>query len=124
MDYYKNKLMRKLLSEYYNTFACTLDTADYVPSKFNNKIYSYIFKNMKKQFKQVDKEAKIHSKEVATKNKLKQPKKVSFISRLFSKLKQRHDIVKEEADYCCSATIDECANTSALDNNVSEYANE
>lgn len=56
INYNKNKLINKCLEKYYETFALTLDTADYVPEKFNKKILAYIFKNMKRQFKKVDRE--------------------------------------------------------------------
>lgn len=42
--------------KYYETFQITLDTADYVPQSFNKRILRYIFKNMKKQFRLIDKE--------------------------------------------------------------------
>ena len=54
MNYNKNDLIDECLIRYYQSFACTLDTADYVPDKFNNKILLYIFKCMKKQFKKID----------------------------------------------------------------------
>lgn len=56
INYNKNKLINKCLVKYYETFARTLDTADYVPEKYNKKILAYIFKNMKKQFRKVDRE--------------------------------------------------------------------
>lgn len=37
MNYNKNDLIDECLIRYYQSFACTLDTADYVPNKFNNK---------------------------------------------------------------------------------------
>ena len=57
-NYHKNELINECLNKYYETFALTLDTADYVPAKFNAKILKYIFKSMKKQFKVIDKEDK------------------------------------------------------------------
>ncbi len=62
MNYNKNDLIDECLIRYYQSFACTLDTADYVPNKFNNKILAYIFKNMKKQFKKIDREDKVYQK--------------------------------------------------------------
>ena len=56
MNYNKNKLINECLTRYYETFSHTLDTADYVPDKFNMKILNYIYKNMKKTFKRIDKE--------------------------------------------------------------------
>jgi len=38
MNYNKNDLIDPLLVRYYSTFARTLDTTDYVPDKFNDKI--------------------------------------------------------------------------------------
>lgn len=50
INYNKNDLIEECLDRYYGTFIRTLDTADYVPDKYNEKILKYIFKNMKKQF--------------------------------------------------------------------------
>lgn len=63
INYNKNKLINKCLEKYYETFALTLDTADYVPEKFNKKILAYIFKNMKRQFKKVDREDRKYQRE-------------------------------------------------------------
>lgn len=60
LNYNKNKLINQCLIKYYETFAHTLDTSDYVPEKFNMKILKYIFKNMKRQFRKIDKEDKIY----------------------------------------------------------------
>ena len=54
LNYNKNKLINECLVRYYETFSHTLDTADFVPEKYNDKINAYIFKNMKKAFKRVD----------------------------------------------------------------------
>lgn len=64
INYNKNKLINKCLREYYETFSHTLDTADYVPEKYNNKILAYIFKNMKKQFKKIDRADKVFQKQI------------------------------------------------------------
>ena len=47
INYNKNKLINECLGKYYETFARTLDTADFVPAEYNDKINAYIFKNMK-----------------------------------------------------------------------------
>lgn len=129
MDYYKNKLMKRFFIEYYETFRCTLDTAEFVPEKYNDKIYKIIFVSMKKQFKELDREVKNHNKQIkikqkAREDKVKTDKPKSKLALLFSKLftrKKRRDIVKEKADYCCETTIDKCDSTSALDDITSEY---
>lgn len=71
INYNKNKLINECLIKYYETFAHTLDTADYVPEKYNNKILAYIFKNMKKQFKKIDREDKRYQKQLAARQKEK-----------------------------------------------------
>lgn len=63
INYNKNELIDECLCRYYETFARTLDTADYVPEKYNNKILAYIFKSMKKQFKKIDREDKRYQKQ-------------------------------------------------------------
>lgn len=60
MNYNKNDLIDECLQRYYQTFACTLDTSDYVPKKYNVKILAYIFKNLKKQFKKLDREDRLY----------------------------------------------------------------
>lgn len=62
LNYHKNELINNTLDKYYETFSHTLDTADYVPEKFNKKIHKYIFKNMKKAFKSVNKDDKKYQK--------------------------------------------------------------
>lgn len=71
INYNKNKLINECLVRYYETFAHTLDTADYVPEKFNKKILAYIFKNMKRQFRKVDREDKRKQRELLKKAKAK-----------------------------------------------------
>ena len=56
INYNKNKLINQTLDKYYDTFGHTLDTADFVPEKYNKHICKYIFKNMKKAFRKIDKE--------------------------------------------------------------------
>ena len=54
MEFIKNELINAVLERYFETFSKTLDTADYVPAKYGKKIHAYIFKNMKRKFKEVD----------------------------------------------------------------------
>ena len=74
INYNKNKLINECLGKYYETFARTLDTADFVPAEYNDKINAYIFKNMKKAFKKVDKEDKRFQKALRQKAKAKTKK--------------------------------------------------
>lgn len=104
MNYNKNDLINTTLDKYYETFSHMLDTSDYVPEKFNDKIGKYIFKNLKKTFKLIDgedrkyqkqfkKEIRIQEKENKVKErklrKENQPKKVIFkrLKKLIEKVK-------------------------------------
>lgn len=69
INYNKNKLINECLAHYYATFEQTLDTADFVPEKFNKKIYRYIYKNMKKAFKKVDREDRLYQRNLVKKQK-------------------------------------------------------
>lgn len=81
INYNKNKLINECLIKYYETFEHTLDTADYVPEKYNNKILAYIFKNMKKQFKKIDREDKRYQKAQKRKNKEKTKRGVNNVQK-------------------------------------------
>ena len=54
MEFIKNDLINAVLDKYFETFSKTLDTADYFPEKYGKKIHKYIFKNMRRKFKEVD----------------------------------------------------------------------
>ena len=77
INYNKNKLINKTLDKFYETFSHTLDTADFVPEQFNIKIGKYIFKNMKKAFRQIDKEDRQYQRELKKKLKAKSVRKIS-----------------------------------------------
>lgn len=77
INYNKNKLINECLIKYYETFSHTLDTADFVPEKYNDKINAYIFKNMKRAFKRIDKADKQFQKEFRKKDKLKMKQRKS-----------------------------------------------
>lgn len=103
INYNKNKLINESLEQYYNTFSRTLDTADFVPEKFNKKIHKYIFKNMKKTFKKIDKEDRHFQKQVnlKQKKKLKKHKRntivillIKLINNLkYKRLKRKHRLL-------------------------------
>ena len=86
INFNKNKLINITLDKYYDTFAHTLDTSDFVPDKFNKKICKYIFKNMRKAFRRIDKEDRkyqslVNKKERKNKEKLKNCKKLTKKSK-------------------------------------------
>ncbi|MBQ2718345.1 MAG: hypothetical protein IJF75_07085 [Clostridia bacterium] len=58
MEFLKNELLENVMDNYYQTFAKTLNTCDFVPEKYCNKINKYIFNDMKRSFKQAEKEYK------------------------------------------------------------------
>lgn len=71
INYNKNKLINTCLETYYDTFSRTLDTADFVPEKYNKKILAYIFKNMKRQFRRLDREDRRYQRAMHKKERLK-----------------------------------------------------
>ena len=77
INFNKNDLINTTLDRYYDTFAHTLDTSDFVPEKFNIKIGKYIFKNMRKAFRIIDKEDRIYQRELKKKLKAKSVRNVS-----------------------------------------------
>ena len=54
MEFIKNELIDEVLTRYFATFEITLDTCDFVPEKYGRKIHKFIFKNMKKKFREVN----------------------------------------------------------------------
>lgn len=69
INYHKNHLINQALDEFYETFSHTLDTAEFVPEKYNERINHYIFKNMKKAFRKLDKEDRKYQRQVKKKEK-------------------------------------------------------
>ena len=122
MIFNKNKLINKTLDKYYGTFQCTLDTSDYVPDKFNNKICKYIYKDMLKKLKEVEVYHLLYLESIGVKLDLFKRIKIAMsglrqvYNAEFSKKNKRSEIVKEQADYFCETKINECDSTSALDN--------
>ena len=105
INFNKNKLINKTLEKYYETFSRTLDTADFVPQKFNDKISKYIYKNMKKSLKQIDKADRIFQKKLQKEEKKKLEKtktqRISLFKKLtnwlrFNHLKRKHRLLTYE----------------------------
>lgn len=78
LDFYESELIKQTLKEYYETFECTLDTADYVPEKFNNKIDKYIYKKMQRKFSEIEVFNLLHLQDNGYKLSLFQKLKIAF----------------------------------------------
>ncbi|MCL2229164.1 MAG: hypothetical protein FWC00_05055 [Firmicutes bacterium] len=63
MEFIKNELIDEVLQKYFATFSITLDTAEFVPDKYGRKIHKFIFKNMKKKFREVNRAYKQKKKQ-------------------------------------------------------------
>ena len=85
MNYNKNKLINRTLDEFYGTFSHMLDTSDYVPEKYNAKVGKYIFKNMKKSFRLIDREDRKFQRQWRRQQKDKEPKRENFWKRIFKR---------------------------------------
>lgn len=81
INYNKNKLINQTLTKYYETFSLTLDTVDFVPEKYNKKICKYIFKNMKKSFKKIDKEDRKYQQKIKKNERIKRRKTYGIFHR-------------------------------------------
>ena len=91
INYNKNKLINQALDKYYDTFAHMLDTTEYVPQSYNDKIGKYIFKNMKKHFKLINKEDRKYQRKFKKEMKAMKKKEKPIKSKwsLFRLLKQK-----------------------------------
>lgn len=69
LNYNKNKLINECLDKYYETFSKTLDTSDYVPEEYNAKIIAYVFKNLLRAFRSIDREDRKYRRELRRKAK-------------------------------------------------------
>jgi len=118
MNFNKNKLINKTLDKYYETFSHTLDTADYVPEKFNEKIHKYIYKNLKAKFREIEifnlLDLQAHGYKLSLLDKLRIW--LSGLKPLYLAETKSNRIVKEKADYFLEQKINECDSTSAFDN--------
>lgn len=87
INYNKNELINKTLDIYYDTFSHTLDTADFVPEKYNKHICKYIFKNLKKAFRKINREDRKYQRQlrrnerIALKEHKKQEKMLKNIEK-------------------------------------------
>ena len=97
INYNKNKLIDTCLETYYGTFARTLDTADFVPEKYNKKILAYIFKNMKRQFRRLDRADAQYQRSVRRKDRADAQYQRSVRRKDRAKAKQAKAEAKEKA---------------------------
>lgn len=93
MEFKKNELINSVLVNYYETFALTLNSEDFVSPKYNKKIEKYIFKNMKKKFRTCDKEYRkcLKAEKRKKRKKSREKRKVVLkekIGKFKNKLKQ------------------------------------
>lgn len=91
MDFNKNNLIDETLMRYYETFGVTLDTADYVPKEYNKKIHAYIFKNLKAQFRLINREDKRYRRQKRKERNalLREERKVRALERKLERQAQR-----------------------------------
>jgi hypothetical protein len=94
LDFYENNLVKETLNEYYDTFSRTLDTAEYVPEKFNAKISKYIYKKMQQKFCEIEIYTLLHLEENGYKLGLFQKLKIAFsgLRPLYNAQKQKSEM--------------------------------
>lgn len=148
MEFKKNELINRTIDEYVTTWSHTLDSSDFIDTKFLKKIDKYIYNNLKKKFKEIEIYNLLYLQEQGYKLGLFKKLKILFsglkplyvseqerinlqkeIIRLHQELekarnpkrKRRSEIVKEIAESEQSERINsESGLCSALDNDTSE----
>lgn len=53
INYNKNDLLDELHARFFQSYALTLDTADYIPQEYIDKVYKQIYKAQKKKYKEI-----------------------------------------------------------------------
>lgn len=71
VNYHETELFKECLKEYYAVFEGMLDTADYVPEKYNARICRYIFNRMKKAIRRMCKGNSEYQRELLKDEKAK-----------------------------------------------------
>lgn len=91
MDFNKNNLIDETLDRFYETFQHTLDTADYVPEEYGRKIDAYIYKNLKAQFRRINREDRIYRRQKRKERNavLREERKVRALQRKLERQAQR-----------------------------------
>lgn len=64
IDYNKYELMKDCLRETFEVYKETLDVGDYVPDNHLDKLFNWIYKNMKKKQRKIDKEDKKYQRQL------------------------------------------------------------
>lgn len=96
INYNKNKLINECLTKYYETFAHTLDTADFVPEPYNDRILAYIFKNMRKAFKRLDWEDRRFQRQAKAKRTHKKKQEKRVVKSEKKRLKRERKLAKKK----------------------------
>ena len=68
-DFYFNDQLDATLSRYFETYAITKDTCDYVPENHLLKIHGVIFKNLRRELKIVRREYRAYRAELRAREK-------------------------------------------------------
>ena len=64
INFNKNDIMDAVNSRFFESFCCTLDVVQYVPQCYLVKVERYIFKNMRRAWKKIDREDRRFQKEL------------------------------------------------------------
>lgn len=102
MEFKKNELINETLDKHFETWSHTLDTSDFVPAKYLDKIDKIIFNNLKKKLKELEIYNLLYLQEKGYKLGLFDKFKISlsglkplYESEKKPKLKKRSENVKE-----------------------------
>ncbi len=62
INYNKNDLLDELHARFFQSYSLTLDTADYIPQKYIDKVYKELYKSQKAQYRKIGKTDKDYQK--------------------------------------------------------------
>lgn len=97
--FFKNRLMQETLIEHYKTFSLTLDTQDFVPSKYCKKIHKTLFKDLKRSIKLNVKETRYYNKQEKRKiRKKKNKKRLKELKVKIATIKSKFFIKRKKAN--------------------------
>ncbi len=125
MKFKENELINETLDKHFETWSHTLNTADFVPAKFLNKIDKQIYKKLTKKLKEVEIYNLLYLQEEGYKLGLFQKLKIYFsgLKPLYLNEKQEINLyeeiayLNEELEKCKKSKRKKKTNNSSDENN-------
>ncbi len=125
MEFKQNELINDTLDVHFGTWSHTLNTADFVPAKYLDKIDKYIFKLLKKKLKETEIFYLLHLQELGYKLGLFEKLRVAFSGlkplycgeKLVENMENEISNLREELEKCKKSKRKKKTNSSSDENN-------